>query len=78
MQEPPKDLNFVNLLTNANNKNITFAFAFPFAFAKAKGKGKRLKARVAQIDISIKALIVLLQNIAMGNLQETINIFCYG
>jgi len=28
MQEPPKDLNFVNLLTNANNKNITFAFAF--------------------------------------------------
>lgn len=54
MQEPPKDLNFVNLLTNANNKNNW------------------------SIDRLIEALIVLLQNIAMGNLQETLNIFCYG
>nr|YP_009560596.1 hypothetical protein [Ulva compressa]ATP01496.1 hypothetical protein [Ulva compressa] len=75
MQEPPKDLNFVNLLTNANNKNITFAFAFlPCLWLRAKGKAKGKDC----IDISIKALIVLLQNIAMGNLQETINIFCYG
>lgn len=51
MQEPPKDFTFVNLLTNANNKNVS--------------------------KLSIEALIVLLQNIAMGNLQETMNSFCY-
>jgi len=47
MQEPPKDLNFVNLLTNANNK---------------------IKKEITKL---ILILVMLLQSIEMGNLQET-------